>query len=805
MSKLLEDLRYAVRMLARAPSVTVIAITSVALGMGANLTIFSVANGFLTRTIYAARAAELVYVYRGDHSPLIFTDYRYLRDHSASLSGLVGERMMNVGVAFGAGDAERAIGAIVSNNFFPVLGVRPAVGTLFAARGDSVPSTSPVVVLTYRYWKAKLGGDPSVIGRPLRLNGKPFTVVGVAEERFHSSQMIWRPDLFVPMADARTLIGVEPARWGGSIYTTGRLAEGRTLSEVRAELTKLASDLARQDAEAYRGFTLRVERARGVTQEMRRPATAMTVFLMCIVSIVLLIACANVANLLLARATDRRREIAIRLALGATRARVGRMLLTESVVLSLLGGGAAMLLSLWSTRLIRAFVPADFPTGIDLAPNRMVLAYAVVLSVLTGLLFGLAPALRSTAQDLAGAIKDEAAPRGVRRSRLRAAFVIGQVTLSLVLLVGATLFLRSLANARSIDPGFETRHVLDLRIDVSLLQYDQARGEQFYAQLLERVQQLPGVRAATYAVIVPLEGSNMESTLWIKGRTEPTRERRDRAYFNNVGAAYFTTLGIPIVRGRELTSADRDGAPLAIVVNEAMARRFWPQEDALGKEVSMSGPNGPWMRIVGIARDTKYNTLGEEPPAFFYGSLLQHYRAERVLHARIEGEPAAPKRAIEVAARDLDPQLPPSEARPIEQDMSVALLPARAGAIMLGIFGVLALALAVVGIYGVASYAVAQRTREIGIRSALGAQQRDLIGMVVTESMRLVIAGTVLGVVLGLALWRLVTSLLYDVSPADPVTFAASSVVLLLVALLATWIPARRAARVDPMIALRSG
>jgi predicted permease len=530
----------------------------------------------------------------------------------------------------------------------------------------------------------------------------------------------------------------------------------------------------------------------------------MAIFLMCVVSLVLLIACANVANLLLARATDRRREISIRLALGATRFRLTRMLLTESVLLSLLGGAAAMLLSLWSTRLIRSIAPAEFPVEIDIAPNGAVLAYAIGLSVLTGVFFGLAPALRGTAQDLSSAIKDEAAPQGFRRSRLRAAFVTAQVTLSLVLLVGATLFLRSLAKARAIDPGFETQHLLDLRTDVSLLQYDQKRGERFYVQLLERARALPGVRSASFAELIPLEGSNKESAIWIEGQAEPPRDRMPRAYFNDVGPGYFGTLDVAIVRGRELTAEDGPGAPGAIVVNEAMVRRYWARENPLGQRVSMSGPSGPWMQVVGVARNTKYNTLGEETPPFFFRSMLQHYHAERVLHARIDGDPAPVRRALQSITRDLDPSLPPSEARPVTDDMALSLLPARAGAIVLGAFGLLALALAVVGIYGVSSYAVAQRTREIGIRSALGAQQAQLIRMVISEGMRLVLVGTGLGIASALALWRLVASLLYDVSPGDPLTFTAAALALILVALLATWIPARRAAHVDPVVALRS-
>jgi predicted permease len=377
------------------------------------------------------------------------------------------------------------------------------------------------------------------------------------------------------------------------------------------------------------------------------------------------------------------------------------------------------------------------------------------------------------------------------------------VTTSVVLLVGATLFVRSLLNARTIDAGFDTEHVLDARVDVSLLQYDRARGEAYFRRLLDGVTALSGVRSAAFAEIVPLEGSNQATGLWIKGVADPGDGRRPSAYFNTVSARYLETLRIPLVAGREFTAEDRDGAPPVVIVNETMAKRLWPNESALGKELSVDGAGGPYARVVGIARDAKYNTLGEEPLTFMYLPIVQRYSHERVLHAQVVGPVAPAADAIRRLMRELDPALPPSSLRPIRDDMVVALLPARAGAIVLGTFGGLALLLATVGIYGVTSYAVSTRTREIGIRTALGAQRRDVLRLVVGDSMRVVLASAALGLGLSVALWRLASSLLYGVSPADVATLLSAALVLTSVALVASYLPARRAAAVDPNAALR--
>jgi putative ABC transport system permease protein len=801
---MLSDLRYAVRLLARFRGFTLITVASLALGIGANITIFSVAHSVLAQRLPAARSEELVYLYTNRHSPFSIADYRWFRDRVTLLSGLIGERSQSVGVAIGAGEAERATASMVTNEYFAVLGIQPALGRLFSAKGDRPTTASAVAVVSHRYWASHLGRDSSIIGRTVRLNDRPFTVIGVAQQGFNSTSALWRPDFWVSVADAPSLVGVSGDSVRGSFYVTGRLAPGASTAAANAELATLMARLAQEQPDGHRRMTVRLEPARGITAELRAPATATAVFLMIVVGLVLVTACVNVANLQLARATDRRREISIRLSIGATRRRIVRQLLTESTLLAALAGAVALLVSLWTTRLAKQFIPADISIDLDIAPDATVLWFTVLVSVASGILFGLAPALRVTSPDLAGALKDDAGALGLTRSRLRSAFIVVQVATSLVLVVGATLFLRSLLVAKEIDPGFDTTPIVDARIDLSLRQYDEAKGAAFYAELLRRVQALPGVARASLADVVPLEGSNNESTLWLPGRTVAAGERRPSAYFNVVGPDYLATLGIPLVKGRELTVADREGAALVVVVNETMARRLWPGEEPLGKTLSIDGPDGPFRQVVGVARDSKYNTLGEAPRTFMYLPALQSYGARRVLHVRAIADPAPVAATVRQTIRDLDPAMPPVEVRPITKDMALALLPARAGAIVLGIFGALALLLAVIGIYGVTSYAVSQRTRELGIRSALGAQRGDLMRLVVSESMRLVTIGTVVGVAIAFAAARLLGSLLYGISPADPVTFVVAPLILALAAAVSSYLPARRATRVDPMLALRA-
>ena len=803
MESLLQDLRYSARQLARSRGFTAVAVLSLALGIGANSTIFSVANAFLIQRVTASHPDELVRVYRGHHSPLSYKEYAFYRDNNSVFSHFITERMMNVGMTT-TGESEKRTAALVNGEYFTALGLAPAAGHFFNIEKDRLDRSEQVAVISYRFWQRRFAGDAGVIGQTVRLNNHPFKVIGVGPEGFESSVFPWNPDVFVPFTESSTLLNTPLDEWGGSLYTTARLKPGVSRSAAEAELQTLTARLIALDPEGRRNMTVRLDHVRGVNAELRTPAMAAAALLLTVVGLVLLIACANIANLLLARATTRRREISIRIAIGASRARLVRQLLTESVLLALLGGGIGFLLALWSTDLFNVFLSPELPVAVDLTPDRTVLLFTLLLSVVTGVLFGLVPALRASSPDLVSAIKDEASAQGYRRSRLRNSLVIAQVTLCMVLLIGASLFVRSLSKAKVIDPGFEPSNVAVLQLDPGLQQYDDARGKQFYRQLLQNVEALPGVERATVAELVPLAFSNMETTLWIEGEAPRAPGQRISTYFNRVGPGYFSVIKMPLVRGREFTDQDREGAPRVTVINEEFARRFWPGQDALGKRVSWSGPEGPWIEVVGIARNAKYNTLGETTPAFQYLPVEQSFRTEQYLHVRTSGNPTASLKAIRGVVQTLDPSLPVGNPKLMSDEMSASLIPAQAGASVLGAFGLLALLLGAVGIYGVTSYAVAQRTRELGIRTALGAQRTDLMRMVLRESMKLVSAGLVIGLVLALGIGRALTGLLYGVSAADPVTFVTTPLILAAIALLASWVPARRATRADPMVALRS-
>jgi predicted permease len=801
MDNFVSDLRYALRTFARNPAFTVVAVLSLALGIGVNVVIFSVVNAVLSKPIAGAtHVNQLFRIYRGSHSPLSYQDFRFFRDSTRSFSGVVGERLQGVTVERDGQSVPMQI-AVVPDDYFATLGVRAAAGRLFAGA-----SNEPVIVLAHGYWQRALAGDASVIGRSMRLNETPFSVVGVASAEFTSSVPLWKPEAFVPFSAARAVLGADPATWDGSVYVTARLAPNATKDAAQAELDVRTSQLVAAKQDTRRGMTVRLDPARGVVAEIRAPATIASTFLMVIVGLVLLIACANVANLLLARATSRRREIGVRLAIGASQGRLVRQLLTENALLALLGGAAAFLAAIQVSRVLAAVLSANIPVdlAVSFAPDRRVLAYTIALSLATALLFGLAPALQSVRRDLVTALRDDADKSGYRRSKLRSTLVVGQVLLCTVLVAGSMLFLRSLGNAKDIDPGFNTRGVVDIPIDLRPRQLAADAGGTLYTRILEETRALPGVTAATMANVVPLSGSNNSSAVWIENAAPADGQRLPQAYFNVVATDYLRTLGIPLRRGRDFAAMDLATSDPVIVVNETMARRFWPTDDALGKRISTTGATGPWIRVVGIVKDTRYNSLGETTPAFMYLPLAQNYEPSMIVQVRTSGSAGAVGESVGRIVRTLDPQLPAVRATALEQDMQLALLPAKVGAALLGTFGSLALLLATVGIYGVAAFAVARRTREIGIRAALGAQTRDVLRLVVGESMRRVAIGLVLGLACALGLARVLASQLYGVAAVDPVTFVLTPVILGGVAFVASVIPARRAARVDPLVALRS-
>ena len=804
MSSLTADLRYALRTLRSAPGFTIVAILSLALGIGANTTIFSVTNAVLFRRLPAPEPEQLTRIVRGSHSPLDLENLRYVRDNATSFSAVVGERLTAGTMTTDDGRTDRFDGALVTNDFFSALRLRPAAGRLFTGRGETLAENGPVVVLSYGIWQARFGGDPSIVGRTIRLNERPFTVVGIAPQEFTSTVLGWRPSGWVPLANVRELTNVSLSEWNGSLYTTGRLKSTADLRRAASELDALAARLRQSDSTRFAQFNFRVLSAEGVEVEARQAVRAITILLSAMVGIVLLIACANVANLMLARATNRRREIAVRLALGASRGRLIRQLLIESTVLALAGGVVGFGLTLWATRVLPRLLPADAPVMLNFAPDPRVLAFTAVLCIATGIVFGLAPALRSSRPDLVEALKEDVRLHGFRRSRLRNAFVIAQVALGLVLLSAASLFLRSLVTARSMDPGFDTRNVVDVRIDLGPRHYDRARTLEVYRDVLARARAVPGVASATLAGTVLLEGSNTENVLVLPGVELTPGVRPPIVSVNLVGSDYFETLSIRMMAGRTIRESDIVASLPVVVISEAMARRYWPRESAIGKRFRLGSDTSSILEVVGVARDVKYYTLGESPRSLVYLPVTQRGERELALQVRSPLSVSVIGPRLEAVVRELEPTLPPPRARAIRDDMVVAFLPAKAGAMIFGSFGLLALGLATVGLYGVTSYVVSQRTREMGVRAALGARQIDLLILSVRDTLRLVGVGVLLGLAGAYGLARVVVSLLYDAQPGDPIVLGGATLLLTVAAAAASYIPARRAARVDPVTSMRS-
>lgn len=796
LDQFVQDLRYALRQIHHSPGFAAVAILSLALGLGATTTVYSIAHSLLDRPLDVVHPEEVVRVYRGRHSPLPRDWYLHFAAQTQTLAGVIAEDPMPVGV----GDAtanQRAIAAVVSENFFSVLGVGPALGAVFS--GAPMEPVGRVTVLSHDYWMSRFGGDSGIVGRTIRLNDLPFTVAGVARAGFHSSQYGWPPSLFVPLSEQAALRGVPAERAGqSSLYVTGRLASGRSREEAHAELVALSATLPDASPEALRGG-FRVEHARGITEEVRGPAAGVSVFLLFVVGVVLLIACANLANLLLARATARRREIAIRLAMGIGRGRLVRQLLAESVLLALLAGGVGALVAAWLTRLIPTWLPAQEELRFDFAPDATVFGVTVLVAVTAGVLFGLVPALLGARADVQHVLRVDGG-RATSRSRWRNGFLTAQVALATLLLMTAGLFLRGLHRAGAIDSGYIADRVVDLRVDLSLSRYDAPRRQTFFRDVLDRVRAIPQVEHATLTADLPLSGSKRESGI-LPGTADPADRQAIRGTtFNVVGPDYFAMFGIPMVAGRAFDAGDREGGPPVVVVNETLAEALWPGASAVGRTVRF---DDQVFTVVGVARDVKYSSLAEEGTAFTYFPLSQSPLAAMVLQVRLTDDAPGVRQAVRSAVQELDPALPLGGVTRFRDDMEIALLPVRAGTGLLATFGLLALFLAVIGLHGVTAYVVALRTSEIGIRTALGARAGQVFRLIFSETGRLVGLGLGLGLVGGAGIGKLLANQVYGVSPLDPPAVLMTALLLLGGVGLAVWVPVRRALSVDPVIALR--
>jgi predicted permease len=808
-----QDLRQALRMLRKNPVFTAAAVLTLALGIGMNTAVFSAVDALLLRPLPGVtHPDQLVQIYRtwpgdfdyGSNSVPHYYDIRE-RSHDA-FSDMLAWNFTPASVSF-AGEPELGMGQEVSANFFSVLGVHALRGRMFLPEEDKGPGEHPVVVLSYAYWQTRFGGDPATLGRSITINGRPFTVVGIAPAGFYGTMPVVHPDFWVPlMMQATMMPGHDWINERGSNFLTvvGRLKPGVTLERANEVMKSVQAGLREEYPDSYKdtGIKLVPQSQVGIAPQFRKAQVGLSTVIMTVVGLLLLIACVNVANLFLARASERRREMGIRLSLGARRGRIVRQLLTESVAFSLIAGAAGLLVALGAIRIANGIhLPTDFPVAFNLQLDKPVLFFTLVVAVGTGLLFGLAPAIQASKPELVSAVKGEASPKGEARSRLSRTLVVVQITMSILLLVSAGLFLRSLGRATALDKGFRSDHLLLATVYPALQGYDRAHTDAFYGDLLQRVRALPGVRSAAMGAVVPMGFDNQQSSVSIPGY-QPSPNELMSLDFNIVGTDYFKAMGVPILSGRGFTDHDNaDGRPV-LIINQHMAKRFWPNQDAIGKIVDDMGAD---RQVVGVVANGKYRSLGEPQLDYMYFAEAQVYSPAMTLHVRTNRDPGSFVPRIRAAVRELDSEIPVFDVQTMDTHLGLALLPARMAGVVLGIFGALALFLAAIGVYGVMAYSVARRAREIGIRMALGADRSQVVKMVLGQGGRLVAIGTVIGLAGGFVVGHFVQGLLYGVPAADAATFIGVPVLLVGIALLATYLPARRAASIDPMQTIGRG
>lgn len=800
-----QDLRYGTRMLLKNPGFTIVAVIALALGIGANSAIFSVVNTVLLRPLPYTDPERLVMVWedrtakgypRDTPAPANYVDWR---DQNQVFEGMAAIATHSLNLT-GAGEPERLEGKRVSANFFNILGVEPLLGRGFLPEEDE-PGAARVVVLSHGLWQRRFGSDKAILGKSLTLNGVGHEVVGVMPPDFQfptREDELWVPIAFTPQQAA--------ARQSHYLQVIARTKPGVTIEQAQAEMSTIGARLQQQYPENTDLGVAVVPLHEQFVGDIK-PAL---LILLGAVGFVLLVACANVANLLLARAAARQKEIALRVALGASRGRLVRQFLTESLLLAALGGVVGLLLSLWGVNLLKAFIPENISQARHIAIDRWVLGFTALVSLLTGLIFGLAPATQASNFNLNETLKEGGrdSASGRRGNRIRSVLVVVEVAVSLVLLIGAGLLINSFLRLRGVDPGFRTDNLLTMRVMLPETKYtDQARRSAFYAELVRRVEALPGVNSAAVANWIPLVKQGDSSGIAIEGQPAPAPGQNPSVVTRVVSPHYFQTMGIELLRGRQLTEQDRADAPRVIVISETMARKFWPGEEPLGKRVTMGGPAGapvPWLEVVGVVKDVRQFELTAEPKPQMYVPFEQpvFFRPSHLI-VKTEVEPGGLASAVRKTVWEIDKDQPVSNISTMKEVLSESISRQRFSMLLLGIFAAVALVLAAVGIYGVMSYSVAQRTHEIGIRMALGAQRSDVLKLAVGQGLKLVLVGVALGLAAAFVLTRVMSSLLFGVSATDPATLAIISLVLIGVALFASYIPARRATKVDPMVALR--
>lgn len=812
--EMFQDLRFGARMLLKHKGFTLVTLLSLAVGIGANTAIFSLANAVLFQTPPVADPQRVVSVFGDGRESFAvsYPDYRDYRERNKVFSDLLcwGEASLSLTTG---GQAEQLTGMLVSGNYFDVLGVQPALGRTFLPEDDQTPGRFPVVVISHGLWQRGFGGATDVIGQKINLNGNTFTVIGVAPRGFTSTLSIFAPDAWAPMMMQAQVLPLFEAlnerntRW---LQMTGRLKPGINSVQAEVDLNRLKEQLA---AEYPNRERLVENQAEAGPQEVRllpigslpprtgRALAAFMVLLVALVGLVLLIACANLSGLLLARATARRKEIAVRLALGARRLRIVRQLMTETVLLCLLSGGAGVVLAYWINRALLSFKPAlQLPLELNLRIDARVLVAALLLSLMTGLLFGLLPALQASKPDLVMALKDGTDRRGVRGSRLRSLFVIGQVALSFLLLVCGGLFWRALNTGQQYHPGLDPERVQTATLDPHLLGYNEPRSREFYRQLLERVRALPGVEASSLASSVSV--GNSRNTMGLapasEGSTKPNQ--LPAVSFNAVTPGHLAVLKLRLLGGRDFTEADRQDSQRVALIDETAARQWFSGRDSLGERLTDGKEE---YVIIGIVERANLSLKPSDAEPFVYLPVAQAFNTRLVLHVRTQAPAPDAYAAVRAAVASLDERIPLQFTMPLAEYLRLQLLPQRIVASLAGVCGLVGLALAAIGIFGMMSYAVTQRTHEIGIRRALGAQNSDVLRLVMRRGVMIVATGSSLGLLGALAVTRVLAGLLYGISPTDPLTLISVSILLAGAALLACYLPARKATRVDPLVALR--
>jgi len=803
METLWQDLRYGIRMLRSKPGFAVIAILALALGIGANTAIFSVVNAVILRPLPYPQPEQLAMVWldnrrQGIHDDITsFPNFVDWRDQNHVFQSMAG--MSNTAYTLtGVGEPEQLRGANVSANFFQLISVSPAQGRGFSAEEEE-PGKNQVVILGYGLWQRRFGGDSKIIGQTLTLSGRPFTVIGVMPAGF---QFPSRAEIWGPLAPNQGLKAARSSFW---LPVVGRLKPGVTKQQAQADMDVIAQRLEQQYPQANAGYGINVV---PLHEQVVGQIRLALLVLLGAVAFVLLIACANVANLLLARSAERQKEMAIRVALGAGRKRIVGQLLIESLLLGLLGGALGLLLAKWGLNLLVAFSPANIPRLENIRLDGRVLGFTLLVSVLTGLVFGLAPALQASNPELNETLKESGRSGGSGASgqRIRKLLVISEIALALVLLVGAGLMIRSFWQLQKVDVGLVAENVLTVRLGLPRSKYPEGQNvSAFYQQLQERLAALPGVKSVSATSGILLEKLANSSIFSIEGRPAEPQAQRLELPFDAVTPNYFHTMGIPLIKGRVFTEQDKRDSLQVAVINETMVRRYFPNEDPIGKRFTFGdGDRNPtWITIVGVVRDVRRQGV-DEPiriESFMPHSQATSRSMEVVI--RTASDPMAMAKSVRDAIWSLDKDLPVANMQTVEQILGERTAPRRLNMLLLGLFATVALVLAAVGLYGVMSYSVTQRTHEIGIRMALGAQRRDVLKLIVGQAALLAVIGVGIGLAAAFALTRLMSRLLFEVSATDPLTFAAIALLLTMVALVASYIPARRAMKVDPMVALR--